>query len=297
MLIVQKFARGGLVAVFVTVGSLSPASATTAVQQLHGVSAALETQIIAFTGVGWSREGPVAADSIAHQLRTSIEARIATPGIVVEVAARSWRKTGGPPFFIELVEMHSTSGALENLDQRLLTIVQHGQSSLCINGSAVKVIASLGVPNSYFVSCPLTPRQGLQLIYWIKDHELALMYVGQGSMSSTEFQKLAQQQYNAMGTSGSPLTLIVAAAGLVVLLLAVGYRHRRRRRAEPSAEITALPSPPQLPVAGWYGDPEGRPEPRFWDGTAWSTPSEPSVSKTDAPTPATSSTTSTGGPQ
>ena len=48
----------------------------------------------------------------------------------------------------------------------------------------------------------------------------------------------------------------------------MGLGCRQRRRRPPRRPRPATPATPSVP-AGWYHDPAGRYELRYWDGSAW----------------------------
>jgi hypothetical protein len=61
----------------------------------------------------------------------------------------------------------------------------------------------------------------------------------------------------------------LAAGGIATLDFAAFARSRARAPGEGSAEVA------ELPPAGWYPDPTGRAEQRFWDGSAWTEETQP----------------------
>lgn len=68
------------------------------------------------------------------------------------------------------------------------------------------------------------------------------------------------------------LTLIPAAVTVVAVTAIRRYlaRHPRRRGPPPTPRLYATPAWPAAPPPGWYPDPTGRHQHRYWDGTQWS---------------------------
>jgi hypothetical protein len=77
--------------------------------------------------------------------------------------------------------------------------------------------------------------------------------------------------YDFLGREGLPQLL--ATAGLIVALVAValGWTVGVKDKAPRVAVVSALPVAAEdgSVAAGWYADPDGRLEERYWDGSAW----------------------------
>lgn len=76
--------------------------------------------------------------------------------------------------------------------------------------------------------------------------------------------------------SGNELLILILLVGaiavpaLIIGAIVVAVVRRGPSRPQPQSWPGGTPSPLQpSPSAGWYSDPTGRNEQRFWNGTAW----------------------------